>query len=46
MTHQQRLARMRDSFEKKRAILLQDYEFFCSPRAAVKPRTTRKRRGK
>jgi hypothetical protein len=46
MTPQQRLARMRASFDKKCAILLLDYEFFCSPRAVVKPRTTRKRRAK
>jgi hypothetical protein len=37
---------MRASFDKKRAILVEDYEFFCSPRTVVKPRSERKRRGK
>lgn len=42
-TPEQRLARMRASFDKKRAVLLQDYEFFCSPRVVIKPRTKQKR---
>jgi len=46
MTPQQRLTRMRASFEKRRAILAEDYEFFTQPRTVVKPRTKRKRRGK
>jgi hypothetical protein len=37
MTAQQRLARMRASFDKKRAILAEDYEHFATPRASTLP---------
>jgi hypothetical protein len=37
---------MRASFEKRRAILAEDYEHFATPRAIIKPRTKLKRRGK
>ena len=37
MTPGQRLARMRASFEKKRAFLLSDYDFFATPRESIPP---------
>ena len=37
MTPEQRLARMRASFEKKRAILAEDYEHFTTPRESTPP---------
>ena len=37
---------MRASFDKRRAVLLQDYKFFAFSRVVVKPRIKRKRSGK
>ena len=37
MTPQQRLTRMRASFEKKRAILVEDYEHYATPRVSSPP---------
>ena len=45
MTPEQRLARMCASFDKKRAILAENYEHFATPRTVVKPREKRNRRG-
>ena len=39
MTPEQRLARMRASFEKSRAILVEDYEHFATPRESTPPST-------
>ena len=39
MTPQQRLARMRATFEKSRAILVEDYEHFATPRESSPPST-------
>jgi len=37
MTPRERLTRMRASFEKKRAILSEDYDFFATPRESIPP---------
>jgi hypothetical protein len=36
-TPQERLSRMRKSFEKDRSVLAGDYEFFTTPNAPVMP---------
>ena len=46
LTTADRLTRMRRMFDKKRAILAEDYEFFAQFGPVVKPRIKRKRRGK
>jgi hypothetical protein len=38
MTPHQCLARMRKSFEKDKSVLTEDYKYFITPDAPVKPR--------
>jgi hypothetical protein len=40
MTPQQRLARMRKSFEKDKSVLAVDYKYFTTPDAAATPRVS------
>jgi hypothetical protein len=37
ITPQQRLARMRKSFEKNRSVLAEDYKYFITPDAPAMP---------
>jgi hypothetical protein len=46
MTPQQRLTRMRRMFDKKRAVLREDYDFFAGARVTIPPKAKKKRRGK
>ncbi len=39
-TPQQRLARMRKSFEKNKGVLTEDYKFFITPDAPATPRVS------
>src|SRR5580704_5929240 len=39
-TPQQRLARMRKSFEKNKSVLTEDYKYFTTPDAPAKPRAS------
>jgi hypothetical protein len=40
MTPHERLARMRKSFERDRSVLAEDYKYFTTPDAPVKPRVS------
>ena len=40
MTPQQRLARMRESFEKDRSVLAEDYKYFTTLGAPATPRAS------
>jgi hypothetical protein len=40
LSPQQRLARMRKSFEKDKSVLTEDYKYFIAPDATVKPRVS------
>ena len=39
-TPQQRLARMRESFERDKSVLTEDYKFFATPDAPAMPRVS------
>jgi len=39
-TPQQRIARMRKSFEKDKSVLTADYKYFTTPNAPVPPRVS------
>jgi hypothetical protein len=39
-TPQQRLARMRKSFERNRSVLTEDYKYFVTPDARATPRAS------
>jgi hypothetical protein len=40
MTPEQRLSRMRKSFERDKSVLTVDYKYFTTPDANVKPRAS------